>query len=103
MTTRHLVIILPDQLNRKISALKQFNKDEDTIFLSETTDYFSTAPHHQLKIAFQISCMRHFAKKLIDDGFPVIYSKIDSKKNSQSFITEILTAVKRTKPKKIII
>lgn len=80
--SRKLILILGDQLSESISSLSDCNKDNDIILMCEVWDEATYVPHHQKKIAFLFSAMRHFAEKLKEKGFNVSYVKLDEEENS---------------------
>jgi deoxyribodipyrimidine photolyase-related protein len=45
--------------------------------------------HHKKKLVFILSAMRHFAKELVDQGFRVIYVKLDDPLNTGTLEGEI--------------
>lgn len=59
--------------------------------------------HHKKKIAFIFSAMRHFAEELRSDGWKVDYIKLDDPDNTGSFKGEIARAIKRLKPKGLLV
>ena len=50
--TQNLAVILGDQLNLKISSLKNFDPKEDNILLCEVLEEASYVKHHKKKIVF---------------------------------------------------
>ena len=99
----NLCLILGDQLNKEISSLKHIDKSSDQILMCEVVQETQYVKHHKKKIAFLFSAMRHFASELIDEGYKVDYIKFDDKGNSGSFRGEVNNAIKRYKPKKLIL
>jgi deoxyribodipyrimidine photolyase-related protein len=98
-----LRFILGDQLSQDISSLKGCNKSEDTILMCEVWNEATYVKHHKKKIAFLFSAMRHFAKELKESGYRVLYIKLDDKKNSGFFKSEIARALKQQKVDYIIV
>jgi deoxyribodipyrimidine photolyase-related protein len=98
-----LCLILGDQLSHGISSLKDLNKKTDTILMCEVMEEATYAPHHQQKIAFIFSAMRHFAQELKEYGWNVIYTKIDDPENAGSFTNEIKRHIATLEPKEIIV
>ena len=98
-----LCFILGDQLSNNISSLRGLNQKTDTILLCEVMEEASYAPHHKQKIAFIFSAMRHFADELKQQGWKVLYTKIDDKENTGSFTSELQRAVQSIKPVEIVI
>ena len=97
-----LRLILGDQLSPEISSLKDADKSRDIILLCEVFDEAVYVKHHQKKIAFLFSAMRHFAASLSDAGWNVDYVRLDQDGNSHSFSGEIARAVERHAPESVI-
>ena len=100
---RSIIVILGDQLTCNISSLRNCNKQQDIILMCEILEECTTPKHHKKKIAFTLSCMRHFATELKEQGFNVCYVKLDDAKNTHSFKSEILRATKKYNSQKVII
>lgn len=92
---RSIIAILGDQLNLNISSLKNCDKERDIILMCEIFEECTTPKHHKKKIAFILSCMRHFSDELINLGFNVFYTKLDDQDNTHSFKSEILRCCKK--------
>ncbi|MBT7220040.1 MAG: cryptochrome/photolyase family protein [Alphaproteobacteria bacterium] len=97
-----LRLILGDQLSPEISSLKDADKSRDIILLCEVFDEAVYVKHHQKKIAFLFSAMRHFAASLLDAGWNVDYVRLDQDGNSHSFSGEVARAVERHAPESVI-
>ena len=97
-----LRFILGDQLSRHISSLDGVAPG-DTILMAEVEAEATYAPHHAQKIAFVFSAMRHHAQALRAEGFDVDYVEIDDSANTHNFDGELLRAISRHKPDRIII
>jgi len=87
--TRNLILVLGDQLSRNLAGLKDADPARDTIVMAEVMDEATYVPHHPQKIILIFAAMRHFAKNLEDEGFSVIYLRLDAPGNPQS-ITKAL-------------
>jgi deoxyribodipyrimidine photolyase-related protein len=98
-----LRLILGDQLTPDISSLRDADKYNDIILLCEVFDEAVYVKHHQKKIAFLFSAMRHFAAKLSQSGWRVDYVRLDQKGNSRSFSGEVARAVARHEPQGVIV
>lgn len=85
-----LCILLGDQLDHEISALRDLDHAHDRVLMMEVMDEGRYVPHHPKKIAFILSAMRHFAKDLLDEGAQVDYIKLDDPRSLGSF-TQTLT------------
>jgi deoxyribodipyrimidine photolyase-related protein len=96
-----IIVILGDQLNQNISSLKNCDKEKDLILMCEVLEECSTPKHHKKKIAFILSCMRHFSKELQESGFNVTYVKLEDTQNTHSFKSEILRFSKKHKINKV--
>ena len=97
-----LRLVLGDQLSPEISSLKDADKSRDIILLCEVFDEAVYVKHHQKKIAFLFSAMRHFAASLSDAGWNVDYVRLDQDGNSHSFSGEVARAVERHAPESVI-
>ncbi len=100
--TRNLVLILGDQLTHSLSSLQAADPAQDRILMVEVMDEATYVKHHQKKIAFVFSAMRHFAQELCNAGWSVDYVKLDDANNQGSFAAELSAAVVRHKPEKIL-
>ena len=98
-----LRLILGDQLTPDISSLRDADKSNDIILLCEVFAEAVYVKHHQKKIAFLFSAMRHFAAKLSESGWRVDYVSLDQKGNSHSFSGEVARAVARHEPQGVIV
>jgi len=98
-----LCLILGDQLSESISSLQGLDKANDLILMCEVQEEATYVKHHQKKIAFLFSAMRHFAEELILQGFTVRYVKLDDPGNSGSFEGEIARALNIINAHKIIV
>ncbi len=86
---RSLRLILGDQLSELIAALQGIDKTNDVVLLCEVMQETTYVRHHQKKIAFIFSAMRHFAEELINKGFNVRYVKLDDASNTGSITGEV--------------
>lgn len=85
----NLVIVLGDQLNVKMSSLLNFNKDTDTVLMSEVKEEATYVKHHKQKIAFVFSAMRHFSQVLEKKGYNTLYVKYDAQNNQGSLFEQV--------------
>ena len=98
-----LRIILNDHLSLDIATLQGLDSKTDIILMAELVDEYTHVKHHQKKIAFLISAMRHFAEILRSKGYSLEYVKLDDKDNTGSLVSEIERVCKKHNPDKIII
>ncbi|MEY4998153.1 MAG: hypothetical protein RIS00_197, partial [Pseudomonadota bacterium] len=61
-----LILILGDQLTPKIASMQGADPSDCVILMAEVIAEAGYVPHHQKKIAFLFSAMRHFADELRD-------------------------------------
>ncbi len=100
---RHLVIILGDQLDLKSSALEGFDPQQDRVWMAEVARESTKVWVHKARIVTFLAAMRHFAEELKKAGLPVEYRRLEDPQNQSDFIVELEAAVKRLKPKKLIL
>jgi len=93
--TSEIILILGDQLSPDIAALKTADKSTAILLMCEVTAEATYVRHHQKKVAFIFSAMRHFADELRRAGWTVDYVRLDDHDNSGSFRGEVKRAVKR--------
>jgi deoxyribodipyrimidine photolyase-related protein len=91
-----LVLILGDQLSEEIAALREADRESDTIVMAEVWDEATYVPHHPKKIAFLFAAMRKFAARLEGQGWRVRYTRLDDPENTGSIPGELLRASEAT-------
>ena len=91
-----LVLVLGDQLSTGLSALREADKSRDVIVMAEVADETTYVPHHPKKIALILASMRKFAKSLREDGWQILYSKLDDSENAGSICAELLRRAEET-------
>ncbi len=89
-----LRIVLGDQLTRSLSSLHDLAAG-DVVLMAEVGDEATYVRHHQRKIAFLFSAMRHFANALRTAGIMVDYVRLDDDGNTGSFTGELRRALQR--------
>ena len=72
---KKLILILGDQLDLESAALKDFNIEADEVLMVESANEAKHVWSHKARIALFISAMRHFAKRLEENGLPLVYIK----------------------------
>lgn len=87
-----LIVILGDHLNLSMSSLANFNKETDTVIMSEVREEATYVKHHKKKIAFVFSAMRHFYVELQAQGYPALYTKYDDANNKGSLFEQVKDA-----------
>lgn len=84
-----LRVLLGDQLSSTMSSLKGCDTDDTLILMCEVWEEATYVKHHKKKIAFLFSAMRHFAQVLKNNGFQIVYIKLDDEHNTGSFKGEV--------------
>ena len=102
MSTRHLCVVLGDQLSLRIAALEGFDPTRDVVMLAEVQGECTYVPHHQQKIALVLSAMRHFADSLRRRGLTVRYVKLDDADNTGTLDGEVQRACAELAPERLI-
>ncbi len=74
--TRHLILILGDQLNADNPALDEFDPAQDKILMVEAAAEASHVWSHKARIAVFLAAMRHYARMLESKQWPLIYLKL---------------------------
>ena len=91
-----LVLVLGDQLSEGLSALREADRDADTVVMAEVVEEATYVRHHPKKIALIFSAMRKFAAVLEDAGWTVAYSQLDDTDNAGSIVGELLRRAEQT-------
>jgi deoxyribodipyrimidine photolyase-related protein len=99
---RHLILVLGDQLNPQSAAFDDFDPKLDRVWMAEVAEESTKVWVHKARIVTFLAAMRHFATQLRAQGVKLDYRKLDDAQNQGSFATELEAAVKRLKPKKLI-
>ena len=94
--------MLGDQLSPRLSSLDDY-KSGDVILMAELASEAGYANHHQKKIAFIFSAMRHHAEDLRHQGFHVDYIRFDADGNTGSFEGEVARALERHEISHIVV
>lgn len=98
-----LRFVLGDQLDHAVSSLQGLDPDRDVVLMCEVADETTYVAHHPKKIAFLFAAMRHFAAELEAQGIAVDYVRLDAGGNTGSFKGELLRAIARRKPDRIVV
>ncbi|MBC8128889.1 MAG: cryptochrome/photolyase family protein [Rhizobiaceae bacterium] len=97
-----LSFVLGDQLSRDLSSLRDL-REGDVVLMAEVSEEATYVRHHQRKIAFLFSAMRHFAEALGAEGIHVDYVRLDDENNSGSFSGELRRALARHQPASVVV
>lgn len=77
-----LVLVLGDQLSLDLSSLDGLDPGHTRILMAEVMAEATYVPHHQRKLVFVFSAMRHHAARLRALGWQVDYVTLDDPENS---------------------
>lgn len=77
MPVRRLVLVLGDQLWTGNPALQDFDPRQDRVLMIEAPGEAQAVWSHKARIALFLSAMRHFADRLVREGWPLRYVALD--------------------------
>ncbi|MCU0837626.1 MAG: cryptochrome/photolyase family protein [Rhodospirillales bacterium] len=103
MSVATLRLVLGDQLSRRLSSLRDVDRDRDVVLMAEVAGECTYVPHHPKKIALVLSAMRHFAANLSRDGITVDYRRLDDDGNRGTLGEELCAAVARHRPQRVVV
>ncbi len=101
--TRDLCVILGDQLSRRSPLLDQASRDEDVVWMAEAAEESTHVPSHKARIALFLSAMRHHAAWLKQRGWRVDYRRLDDPANRGSLGEELRDAIRRHRPRRVVL
>jgi len=74
--TGRLILVLADQLSDSNPVLEGADPARDVIVMAEVAEEANYVRHNRHKIVLLFSAMRHYAKRLRDRGFNVVYFEL---------------------------
>ncbi len=83
-----------DQLSDSLASLRNI-ADGDIVLFCELEEDATRVAHHQKKLVFLWSAMRHFANQLSTKGYQVVYVELDDPQNTQTLDTEMRRHLKQ--------
>jgi len=98
-----LRVVFGDQLSRKIAALRELDRERDSVLLMEVREESEAVPSHRQRNALFLAAMRHFSAALAARKVKVEHVRLDDPANTQSFDGEVACAVERLKPERIVV
>jgi len=98
-----LRLIMGDHLTRDIASLADLDPSRDIVLMVEVEEEATYVRHHKQKIAFVLAAMRHFAQALREEGVEVDYVRLDDPENTGAFTSELLRAVRRRNPDRVVV
>jgi hypothetical protein len=92
-TLRHLVLVLGDQLDDDAVAFDGFDPAQDAVWMAEVAEESTHIPSSQMRTAFFLSAMRHFAADLRTRRRPLHYRTLDDPANRGTLAAELRAAL----------
>ena len=99
--TRHLVLILGDQLDEASTAFDGFDPEQDKVLMVEAFEESTHVWSHKIRTALFLSAMRHFAESLRQRGWPVDYRALDTH-GDKTLADGLLAAIAQHQPQAVI-
>lgn len=99
---RNLVVVLGDQLDRRSAVLTDFDPGCDAIWMAEVQEESTHVRSHKARIVIFLAAMRHFRDDMKKAGRTVLYRELGAKGNTGCLSTELVAAIKRHRPEKIV-
>ncbi len=101
-TLRHLVLVLGDQLDADAAAFDGFDPAQDAVWMTEVAEESTHIPSSQMRTAFFLSAMRHFAAELRARGWPLHYMALDEPANRGTLAGELRAAIADLRPHALV-
>lgn len=104
--TRHLVLVLGDQLSLRSSAFDGFDKASDVVWMAENDEEATHVWCHQFRLVAFFAPMRHFCKELEQGGFRVDYHSLTAdgrKARGSSFASILRASIRKHKPMRVVV
>ena len=103
---RNLILVLGDQLDAQSAVYDGFDAEHDTVWMAEVHEENTHVWCHKLRIAFFLSCMRHFRDAMRKKGIRVEYQELQerrSKDGGDTFAEVLTRSITKLKPQKLVI
>ncbi len=100
--TRHLVLVLGDQLDACSAVFDGFDPQTDVVLMMEVAEEATYIPQHKIRLALFFSAMRHFRRALEERGFTVHYATLEDADNRGTFAAEIERWVLKKRPDRLV-
>lgn len=101
--TRHLILILGDQLGWDNPALNGFDPAQDRLLMIEADSEAGEVWNHQARIALFLSGMRHFANEAHRRRWPCTYMKVDDPSLLGDFAGRLTHALNTHRPQALVV
>ena len=100
--TRHLIVVLGDQLNADAAAFDGFDPKRDVVAMAEVAAESEHVWSAKSRTALFLAGMRHFRDALRSRGHTVRYTELDAEGNTQTLEGELRRSVAALWPARII-
>ena len=101
-TLRHLVLVLGDQLDADAAAFDGFDPSKDVVWMAEVAEESMHIRSSQMRTAFFLSAMRHFAAELRARRRPLRYTALDDPDNRGTLAAELQAALTALRPQALV-
>jgi deoxyribodipyrimidine photolyase-related protein len=102
-SARRLLLVLGDQLDTRLPALGELDRERDAVLMAEVREEAEHVPSHRQRTTLFLSAMRHFALDLIEQGHRVRYVRLDDRANTQSLGSELRRAIETLGPERLLV
>lgn len=99
--TRHLILILGDQLDADSTALQGLDLQRDVVLMVEALDESRHVWAHKMRSTLFLSAMRHFAAQLRAQGVRVDYRALDTH-GDKTLADGLLAAMQTHQPQAVL-
>ena len=102
---RNLVIVLSDQLDRGLSALDDYDPEQDVVWMAENQTEATHVWCHKKRLVLFFAAMRHHRDDLCARGYRVWYHALDvdgRRDSGVDFAAILSTAVRTLGPKRLV-
>ncbi len=100
--TRHLVIVLGDQLDLDAAAFDDFDAASDSVWMAEVVEESTHVWSSKPRTALFLAAMRHFADAARTRGRTVHYTRLDDPGNIGTLDGELAAAIDRLAPQALV-
>jgi len=101
--TRHLILVLGDQLGWDNPAFADFDPAQDRLLMIEADSEADEVWNHQARIALFLSGMRHFANEAHRLGWPCTYLRLGDDNLPADFAGRLANALQEHRPKALVV
>ena len=100
--TRHLVLVLGDQLDEHSTAFDGFDPSADVVWMAEVAAEAEHVWSSKARIAIFLSAMRHFRDRLLARAVRLRYRQLDDPDNRGSLAAELSDTIRELQPHKLV-